>query len=273
MSKFRVWKRPVPGLVTLLVACLAGILGTTVSRGKTMKAEDFFSEQQIAAYRLAQEGQTQLLIKAVASGVNLNKPGKEDMTLLGLAVLTADRSAIVSLMRAGADPNQVIPDAGSPAIMAITKHFNPPVTAAVEALLVGGYDPNQLRGEGTPYLFTFVDYGHWPGLMLALERGGNVNVRRSNGKSLLTYVIERGHYTQARELIKAGADVVARGVRGETALLAIEYDIAEADPALHPHWREMLTLRALILSKLFDPKDRHTAFTDIVEEKIRQNPK
>jgi uncharacterized protein len=34
----------------------------------------------------------------------------------------------------------------------------------------------------------------------------------------------------------------------------------------------MLEMRELILSKLTDPKDRRSAFTDIVEEKIRQNP-
>jgi len=255
-----------------LFFCMIGLIGTTYVRAKSMNAENFFSNQQLAAYHFAQQGETERLAQAVRAGVDLNSPGKEDMTLLGLAVLTAERRAIVNLMRAGANPNQVIRDAGSPAILAITKHFNPPRNEAVAALLDGGYDPNQLLGEGKPYLFYFVDCNHWPGLNLALNRGGNINVRRNNGKSLLTYIIEGGDYAQARELVIAGADVTARSERNETALLAIDYDISNANPLTVNVWREMLTLRELILSKLADPKDRHTAFTDVAERKIQQNP-
>jgi uncharacterized protein len=251
---------------------LIGLIGTTDVRAKSMHAENFFSNQQLAAYHLAKQGEIEGLAQAVRSGVDLNRPGKEDMTLLGFAVLTAERRAIVSLMRAGANPNQVIRDAGSPAILAITKHFNPPHNEAVAALLEGGYDPNQLLGEGKPYLFYFVDCNHWPGLSLALKHGGNINVRRNNGKSLLTYIIEGADYAQARELIIAGADVTARSERNETALLAIDYDISNANPSNVKVWREMLAVRGLILSKLTDPKDRHTAFTDVAERKIQQNP-
>ena len=258
------------GLVVVL-ACVAGVFSTTDSKGGTMNPENYFSGQQLAAYRMAQHGETEGLIQAAKTGLDLNRPGKEDLTLLGLAVLTAEQRAIVSLMRAGANPNQVIPNAGSPATLAITKHFNPPRNEAVAALLEAGYNPNQLLGAGKPYLFYFVDYNHWAGLKLALERGGNINVQRNNGESLLSYIVEGGDYAQARELIADGADVAARGTRDETALLAIESHIRKANPSLRKVWNEMLSLRELILSKLSDPKDRHTVFTDVAERKIREN--
>lgn len=238
-----------------------------------MNPEDFFSDQQLVAYRIAQQGETERLVQLAKSGLDLNRPGREDMTLLGLAVITADRRAIVCLMHAGANPNQVIPDAGSPAILAITHHFNPPRTAAVAALLEGGYDPNQILNHGTPYLFYFADYNHWPGLKLALEGGGDLNIQRSNGKSLLTHVLEGGDYAQARELIAMGADVAARGERDETALEAIESRIRRFDPSIRKGWQDVLAMRELILSKLPDPKDRRSAFTDEAERKIRQNPR
>ena len=270
-TRWWTFKRSLMGVGGLLT-CMVGLLSATDSRGKTMDAKDFFSDRRLPVYRLAQQGETERLVEAVRSGVDLNQPGKEDMTMLGLAVLTSDRRAIVSLMRAGANPNQVIPDAGSPAILAITKHYNPPRNEAVAALLEGGYDPNQLLGEGTPYLFFFVNYSHWPGLKLALQRGGNINVQRKNGESLLTYLVEGGDYAQARELIAMGADVAARGKRDETALEAIESKIEGVNPSVRKVWREVLAMRELILSKLPNPKDRRSAFTDEAEQKIRQNP-
>lgn len=256
-----------------VLVSIVGFLYVAVAWGGNMNPENYFADQQLAAYSAAQQGGTERLIQAVKAGlVDLNRPGKEDMTLLGFAVLIADRPAIVSLIRAGADPNQVIPDAGSPAILAITKHFNPPHVEAIAALIDGGYDPNQLLGEGKPYLFFFVDYNHWPGLKLALDRGGNLNVRRNNGKSLLTYVIEGGDYTQARALIVMGADVSARGQRNETALRAIESKMERANPSVRKVWGEMESLRQLILSKLPDPNDRHSKYTNEVERKILENP-
>lgn len=259
-------------LFTFLFCCAVGVLTATYSKGMSMKAETFFIEPYTSSYIFAQKGDMDHLIQLKKFGLDLNKAGKEDMTLLGLAVLTADARAIVSLIRAGADPNQVIPNAGSPAILAITKHYNPPRTKAVEALLDAGYDPNQLLGQGKPYLYFFVDYKHWDGLKLALQRGGDVNVRRENGKSLLMYLIEGGDYAKARELIEMGADVSARGDRNETALLAIESKVRTVDPSIQKVWRQVISLRQLILSKLPDPKDRRSAFTDEAEEKIRKNP-
>jgi uncharacterized protein len=254
------------------IVLILGIFISTESKGKPMNAETFFSGEQLAAYRLAHEGQNRLLMEAVRAGLDLNKQGQDRLTLLGFAVVTADREAIINLMRAGADPNQVIPNAGSPAVLAISKYFNPPRTEAVAALLDGGFNPNQLIGEGFPYLFYFVDYNHWQGLKLAIERGGNIDVKASDGTSLLTYIIEGGDYTQARELIAAGADVTARSQKGDTALKAIEAQIRRAAPSFREEWRELIVMRELILSKLPDPKDRHTFFTDIAQKKIRENP-
>uniref|UniRef100_C6E148 Uncharacterized protein n=1 Tax=Geobacter sp. (strain M21) TaxID=443144 RepID=C6E148_GEOSM len=237
-----------------------------------MKAEDSFTEPQVAAYRMAHEGDIERLLLVTRNGVSLNEPGKEGMTMLGFAVLTADRRAILSLMHAGANANQVIPNAGSPAILAITHHYNPPRVEAVAALLEAGYDPNQLLSRGMPYLFYFVDYNHWPGFYLAIERGGNINIRRKDGESLLTYLVQNGDYRQAREIIQLGADCAARGERGETALRAIEFRIRRCNPSIRKAWEESVAMRQLILSKLPDPKDRCSAFTDEVEEKIRQNP-
>lgn len=254
------------------VVCSVLLAAKRTSCATSMKAETFFDGAQLQAYQLAQKGNLENLLQLTKAGVDLNKPGKDDMTMLGLAVLTADRRAIISLIHAGADPNQRIPDVGSPAVLAISHHFAPPHTEALSALFDAGYDPNQVLEYGTPYLFKFVDFNHWPGLKLAIQRGGNINARRKNGESLLTYLIEGGDDKQARKLIAMGADVSARGERGESALEAIESRIRRANPSIRKAWKDMLSMRELILSKLPDEKDRRSAFTEKVEMKIRQNP-
>ncbi|WP_026842040.1 ankyrin repeat domain-containing protein [Citrifermentans bremense] len=259
-------------LGVLAASLLAVIFSITPAGGKNLEPEKYFTGKQLEAYKLAQQGETEQLLNLVKTGVNVNTPGQQQLTLLGLAVITAHRQAIINLMRAGADPNQVIPDAGSPAVFAISMHYTPPKTAALEALLDAGYNPNQILSHGTPYMFFFADFNHWPGLKLALRRGGDVNVRRSNGESLLTYVIEGGDYAQARELVDMGADVAARGTRGETPLKSIEFKIKEGSPNIRSFWKEVLSMRELILSKLTNPEDRRSFFTDAAEEKIRLHP-
>jgi ankyrin repeat protein len=214
--KTRCWKAKGPlflcfGVFFATVIVVCNVAEAAVAN---IKAEDFFAGRQLAAYRAAQLGDAGYLTWASGEGLDLNSPGAKAMTLLGLAVITADSQAVVTLMRAGADPNLVIPDAGSPAMLAIVKDIYPPGSPlqnseALRALLDGGYDPNQTLSNGEPYLFIFVHYNDWQGLRLALERGGDINVKRKDGTSLLTYLIEEGDYAQAGELVIAGADVAA----------------------------------------------------------------
>lgn len=249
------------------ILCLAWPIHT---ESAAMAPEKYFSEPQLTAYRVAQVGQSERLVAAVKAGtVDLNLPGREDMTLLALAVLLADQRAIATLMRAGADPDQPIRDVGSPAVMAIAKHANPPRTDALAGLVEGGYDLNRPGARGKPYIFYFVDYNHWLGLRYALEHGANINARSRGGESLLAYVIEGGDLPQARILINAGADVSLKGKRNESALSAIENNLRMADPTQRKIWDEMVALRELILSRLPEGDDRRTVFTDLVEPKIR----
>jgi hypothetical protein len=255
-------KGPLSLLLGVFFATVIGMCNSTEAAVVNIKAEDFFVGQQLAAYRAAQLGDTGYLSWAAREGLDLNFPGAAEMTLLGFAVITADSQAVVSLMRAGADPNQVIPDAGSPAILAIAKDTYPPGSPlpnseALRALLDGGYDPNQMLSTGEPYLFVFVHYNDWQGLGLALERGGDINVKRKDGTSLLTYLIEEGDYAQAGELVAAGADVAADDADEDacSALRAIEEHIVKAEQTQGTLWSQKVAVRDLILSKLSYPDD------------------
>lgn len=58
-------------MVTCVLAALFSVEGSAAS----LKAEDYFSGEHLAAYRLAQQGKTEQLTKA-AKTVDLNLPGE-----------------------------------------------------------------------------------------------------------------------------------------------------------------------------------------------------
>ena len=81
-----------------------------------LKPDNYFSGQQLTLARAIENGEVDEVIK-LASGTDLNKPGKEDMTLLFWAVMnsinnqkTPERlNVITMLIKAGADPLQPRP--------------------------------------------------------------------------------------------------------------------------------------------------------------------
>jgi len=145
-------------------------------------------------------------------------------------------------------------------------HFAPPRTEAIVALTSAGLDFNK-KSRSSPYLFYFVDFSHWQGLAYALDNGGDVNAETTNGKTLLSYVIERHHIAMARWLIERGADPSRTSQYGDSALRTLDSAISRGDPAT-PEWRELVIFRREIIDRVRDPALRTTAFTADAEARI-----
>lgn len=229
--------------------------------------ETYFNGAYLEAYHAAANGDARTVHRLVSTrAVILGASGDQDMTLLALACIRGDRQAIVTLVGAGADPKQVIKGAGSPAVLAVSRHFEQQDLAAIEPLIVAGFDP-QTRLDGKPWLFYLVDYRHWRGLDFALTHGGDINAKADWGKTLITYAADREQYGAVKMLLDRGADPAARADNGDTLLLVIDYQITVVSRGSKT-WQDLVALRAQVLSRISDPALRRTQFTSEVERRI-----
>ena len=228
----------------------------------------YFSGCQLQIFEAAQLGSASRVGDlSQKCQIALDASGQEDMTLLALASIRSDREAIIALVHAGADPFHVIKGAGSPVVMAINRHFQPPRIEAIAAFHQAGLDFNARLGD-KPYLFYFVDYAHWQGLHYALANGGNVNITSGEGETLLSYVVGGNHLSVARSLLSLGADPAHSSKYGDRPLETIEFAISRGDQTT-PEWRDQVNFRDEILDRIADPEARITPFTAEAVAKIK----
>ena len=229
----------------------------------------YFSGCHLRMYEAAQKSKAnQVAALSQECRIGLDASGSDDMTMLALASIRGERTAIVALVKAGADPFRVIQGAGSPAVMAINRHFDPQRIEAIAAFREAGLDFNT-RLRGKPYLFYFVDYAHWQGLEYALANGGDVNAATDGGETLLSYVIGGHHLGVARILLAKGADPFLVSKFGDCPLKTLEFAIARGDPT-SAEWRDQVALRSEILGRIPNGAARLTPFTDAATARIAQ---
>ncbi|HEO9143299.1 MULTISPECIES: ankyrin repeat domain-containing protein [Enterobacter] len=182
---------------------------------------DYFSGSQLFLAEAIERGDTSHVKKLVAT-TELNKPGKEDMTLLFWALMntlydkkTQPRLQIVTeLIRAGADPLQPRPNGkSSPAefvLMADSGEW-------IKAMLDGGLSPNAKDYVfDKPIIFQSIEAKNTETLKVMLDRGGNINITDSLGNTLLIDAFDFHSYDHVFLLLERGADPDIRADNGWT---------------------------------------------------------
>lgn len=182
---------------------------------------DYFSGSQLILAEAIERGDTSHVKKLVAT-TELNKPGKEDMTLLFWALMntlydkkTQPRLQIVTeLIRAGADPLQPRPNGkSSPAefvLMADSGEW-------IKAMLDGGLSPNAKDYVfDKPIIFQSIEAKTTETLKVMLDRGGNINITDSLGNTLLIDAFDFHSYDHVFLLLERGADPDIRADNGWT---------------------------------------------------------
>ena len=150
------------------------------------------------------EGDLRLVRKTLSNGASLN--GNNDVTPLGYAIQTQNRSMVRFLLNQGADVNKPHLDA-KPLIHAIQSK-NPDVT---EELLVKGANPNETIGIRAP----------WDKYQIIV-------------KTPLIIAVEEGAFDVAKKLIKHGADPMKFVWQNENAF------VTAIDCNRGPEWIKLL---------------------------------
>ncbi|WP_371128417.1 ankyrin repeat domain-containing protein [Enterobacter cloacae] len=185
------------------------------------RPRDYFGGSQFFLTEAIERGDTSHVKKLVAT-TELNKPGKEDMTLLFWALMntlydkkTQPRLQIVTeLIRAGADPLQPRPDGkSSPAefvLMADSGEW-------IKAMLDGGLSPNAKDYVfDKPIIFQSIEEKNTETLKVMLDRGGNINITDSLGNTMLIDAFDFHSYDHVFLLLERGADPDIRADNGWT---------------------------------------------------------
>jgi cytohesin len=136
-----------------------------------------------------------------------------NVTPLAVAIIQKHADAVAELIRAKADPNSLSSD-GPPLIVSALGD-----APTLKALLEGGADPNHPDREGMSPLLRAVMQGTQPAVELLLAHKADPNVGRpQDGWTPLQEAAQREIKGIAQVLLKAGADVNAKGTYGFTPL-------------------------------------------------------
>ncbi|HAS1026796.1 ankyrin repeat domain-containing protein [Enterobacter cloacae] len=184
-----------------------------------LNPQDYFSGQQLVLAEDIQRGDIDGVEK-LAPQTDLNKPGKQDMTLLFWALgnsindnKTPSRLKIVTLLvKSGADPLQPRPQGkSSPAEFVL----NADSADWINALLDGGLSPDAKdKTFHEPIIFETIKAKNTDTLEALLDRGANINITDSLNSTLLFEALNYHAYDHVMLLLKRGADTEIRAKNG-----------------------------------------------------------
>lgn len=157
----------------------------------------------------AERGERTAAMSLLAKGANPNTPGPDGTTAIMWAAANDDVELVRALIKAGANvkaTNQF----GTSAITEAAIIGSAPV---LDALIKAGADPNTKNPEGETPLMAAARSGKIDAARRLVQAGANVNAKETfGGQSALMWASAQSQAEMVRFLVEAGADVNARGV-------------------------------------------------------------
>ena len=200
------------------------------------KPQDFFEGEQLDIAQLIYDGNESVLKQKVASASKetLNRPAKEDITLLFWSFLNAmydnttpERLKIITdLVKAGADPLQPRPAGGSsPAEFAMRADKN----VWIKALLDGGLSPNARdKIHHEPIIFESRYARNTETLKALLDNGADIDIRDSLDQTLLMGAFISSSFEHVELLLARGANPNPVDANGLSLLAAVTREIKDS---------------------------------------------
>jgi len=207
--------------------------------------EKFFESRELDAAKAIRDGRNEQLPNLL-QGLDLNRPGQKEMTLLWFAIQEKNFEAIKMIVRAGANPEDHIVQGVGTAVSFALQNKD---LRYLSALLDGGLPANHTVEDNTPLIqrAAGAEGATLDHVKLLVERGADLNVQDSIGGTALLSAINTNQPDRAFYLVEQGADLNKLTTRGVSAMWAVKLSIDGQQPG------EMRTsfekLRDLMISK------------------------
>ena len=216
------------------------------------KPQDFFEGEQFDIAQLVYNGNELALKKKIATVSKdvLNRPAKEDVTLLFWSLLNAmydnitpvRLQIITDLVKAGADPLQPRPAGGSsPAEFAMQGDKN----FWIKALLDGGLSPNARdKVNNEPIIFQSQHAKNTETLKIMLDYGADIDIRDSLDQTLVMDAFFNSSFDHVELLLSRGANPNPIDVNGLSMLAVVKRQIGSTtkESGYNKRCREILSL-------------------------------
>lgn len=222
------------------VAMLAMTAATGCSMNR-FNASDFFEGQRLDAARAIANGNIEQL-RAATLGLDIDKPGKKEMTLLWFAIMEKNFEAIRYLVKTGSRPDgQVAEGLGMPIDYALRNKD----LRFLKAMLDGGLPVNlatptahrSLLHKAAGAFGASIEH-----VKLLVERGADLDAKDDLGETALCAAIDTNQPDRAMYLLDRGASAVIYSVGGVTPAWAVHLTIESQQPG-SPMRRDFERLR------------------------------
>jgi len=198
------------GIAAAILITFAAISGSC-SMSQSNAAE-FFEGQRLEAARAIANGNMELL-RAAARNLDVDKPGKKEMTLLWFAIFEKNFEAIRFLVQLGSNPGaNPAQGLGLPVHYALMNKD----TRFLKAMLDGGMPVDLSTASKTTLLHKAAgEYGaSLEHVKMLVERGAKLDLQDEAGRTPLFFALGTHQADRARYLIERGARLDVPTARG-----------------------------------------------------------
>ena len=189
--------------------CASARAGLVAALALLIATSSFVSAAEPALLDAAERGDRTAALSLLAKGADPNAPGPDGTTAIMWAASNDDLELVRALIKAGANvtlKNQF----GTSAITEAAIIGSAPV---IDALLKAGADPNTRNPEGETPLMAVARSGKVDAAKRLLEARADVNAKEGfGGQTALMWAAAQGQAEMVKLLAASGADVNARGV-------------------------------------------------------------